>query len=232
MRVSSPPRSSSSTMRTTPRPPSTSIVWPVLIRRLALSTPTTAGMPYSRATTDPCDIAPPISITSPAAVRKSGVQPGSVDGATRISPGSQVRPDRVEDHPRPAAHRPGRGRRAAQGALGRVVRVHGGRRLRPVREQQARHVPPAKLGVVPLAALRHQRRAGRCRPARHGPRAASTKKMSSAVLQPPARRQLGADLLQAGPRPRAEPPRSRTSATRAGRSGRGRAAAAPSPPPP
>src|SRR5438270_13006255 len=49
-------------------------------------------MPYSRATTAPCDIAPPISITKPAAVRKRGVQPGSVEGATRISPGSSFAP--------------------------------------------------------------------------------------------------------------------------------------------
>ena len=59
---------------------------------VARGTPTTAGMPYSRATTAPWLLAPPISITSPPAVRNSGVQPGSVDGATRISPGSRRAP--------------------------------------------------------------------------------------------------------------------------------------------
>src|SRR5437899_1964669 len=49
-------------------------------------------MPYSRATTAPCDIIPPISITRAPAVRKRGVQPGSVEGATRISPGSSLAP--------------------------------------------------------------------------------------------------------------------------------------------
>src|SRR5215510_5602307 len=55
--------------------------WPVAIRSVAPATPTTAGMPYSRATTAPCDIIPPISITSPPAVRKSGVHRSGVDPA-------------------------------------------------------------------------------------------------------------------------------------------------------
>lgn len=76
---------------TTTRPddPSTVTVSPEAIRSDASGTPTTAGMPYSRATTAPCEFEPPISITSPPAVRNSGVQPGSVDGQTRISPGSK-----------------------------------------------------------------------------------------------------------------------------------------------
>ncbi len=56
--------------------------------RVALLTPTTAGIPYSRAMVVPCEIIPPVSVTSAAAVRNSGVQPGSVVEATRISPGS------------------------------------------------------------------------------------------------------------------------------------------------
>src|SRR5216110_3281220 len=63
-----------------------------MICSVAPATPTTAGMPYSRATTAPCDIIPPISITRAPAVRKRGVQPGSVEGATRISPGSSLAP--------------------------------------------------------------------------------------------------------------------------------------------
>ena len=53
-------------------------------------THTTAGMPYSRATTDPWVINPPISITRPPAIMNSGVHAGSVWGATRISPGRRV----------------------------------------------------------------------------------------------------------------------------------------------
>src|SRR5712691_1101565 len=65
---------------------------PVAMRSVAFGTPTTAGIPYSRATTAPCDIIPPISITSALAVRKSGVHPGSVAGATSTSPGSRRAP--------------------------------------------------------------------------------------------------------------------------------------------
>src|SRR6185295_341239 len=77
---------------TVPAEPSTTIRSPVAIRVVASGTPTTAGIPYSRATTAPCDIIPPISITSALAVRKSGVHPGSVAGATRTSPGSSRAP--------------------------------------------------------------------------------------------------------------------------------------------
>ena len=75
---------------TTIRPPvpSTRTRWPVLRRVVASWTPTTAGMPYSRATTEPWVISPPTSITSPPAARKSGVHDGSVPGQTSISPGA------------------------------------------------------------------------------------------------------------------------------------------------
>ena len=43
------------------------------------------------ATMAPSESAPPISITIPPAVRNGGVQPGSVDGATRISPRACIR---------------------------------------------------------------------------------------------------------------------------------------------
>src|SRR5690349_9655200 len=46
---------------TVPAEPSTTIRSPVAIRFVASGTPTTAGIPYSRATTAPCDIIPPIS---------------------------------------------------------------------------------------------------------------------------------------------------------------------------
>src|SRR5207253_9385959 len=77
---------------TTPLVPSTVHRCPVTTRLVAAGTPTTAGMPYSRATTAPCEFAPPISMTRPPAVRNSGVHPGSVEGATRISPGSRWAP--------------------------------------------------------------------------------------------------------------------------------------------
>ncbi len=68
------------------------ITWPVTIRSVAPATPTTAGMPYSRAMTAPWAMLPPVCITSPPAVRNSGVQPGSVEGATSTSPGSSRAP--------------------------------------------------------------------------------------------------------------------------------------------
>src|SRR5262249_39901255 len=49
---------------------------------------TTAGMPYSRATIAPWESSPPRSITTAPATVNSGVQPGSVNGATSTSPGS------------------------------------------------------------------------------------------------------------------------------------------------
>ena len=102
---------------TRPAEPSTVSCWPVSIRCVASATPTTAGMPYSRATTAPCEFDPPISITRPPAVRNSGVQPGSVDGATRISPGSRCAPDRVQHHPGRRRDGAGRGRAAGQRAV-------------------------------------------------------------------------------------------------------------------
>src|SRR5574340_384625 len=73
-----------------PLEPSSRMRAPVLNRRVAWSTPTTAGMPYSRATTAPCVIIPPTSMIKPPAVKKSGVQDGSVPGQTMISPGFRL----------------------------------------------------------------------------------------------------------------------------------------------
>ncbi len=53
-----------------PEVPSMVMCWPVVMRSVAEGTPTMAGMPYSRATTAPWDIMPPISMTRPAAVAK------------------------------------------------------------------------------------------------------------------------------------------------------------------
>jgi hypothetical protein len=57
-------------------------------RVVASGTQMIAGIPYSRATVDPCAIAKPVSLIRAAVARSSGVQPGSVVGATRMSPGS------------------------------------------------------------------------------------------------------------------------------------------------
>ena len=63
---------------------------PVAMKSVAPRMPVTAGMPYSRATVAAWLRRPPVSTTTPAAGRKSGVQGASVTGATRISPGRMV----------------------------------------------------------------------------------------------------------------------------------------------
>src|SRR6478672_10160631 len=71
---------------TIPRSPSTRTRWPVLIRLVASPVPTTAGMPYSRATIAACDIEPPMSETAALILPNTGAQLGAVTGQTRISP--------------------------------------------------------------------------------------------------------------------------------------------------
>src|SRR5437660_1057966 len=63
---------------TYPPVPCTRICCPSRIRRVACSTPTTAGKPYSRAMTAPWVIRPPTSVTRPAIATNRGVQLGSV----------------------------------------------------------------------------------------------------------------------------------------------------------
>src|SRR5256885_55550 len=113
---------------------------PVVMRSVASGTPTTAGIPYSRATTAPCDIIPPISITSALAVRKSGVHPGSVDGATNTSPGSRTAPagERITRAiPRAVP------RAAAGGDRGRQDPARSVHARQDVRERRLRLVGPA-----------------------------------------------------------------------------------------
>jgi hypothetical protein len=74
-----------------PRSPSTRTSCPVLIRLVASPVPTTAGMPYSRATMAACDIAPPMSETAALILPNTGAQLGAVTGQTRISP-SRISP--------------------------------------------------------------------------------------------------------------------------------------------
>jgi len=68
----------SSSSVTVPASPSTASIMPDLIRSVATPVPITAGMPYSRATMEPCANAPPTSVTNPTAWEKSGVQAGVV----------------------------------------------------------------------------------------------------------------------------------------------------------
>ncbi len=60
--------------------------WPVLIVVLAEPVPVTAGRPYSRQTIAAWDIMPPISVTVPLILAKTGAQLGAVTRVTRISP--------------------------------------------------------------------------------------------------------------------------------------------------
>ena len=76
-----------SSVRTRPALPSTVTTWPSWRRVVASRTPSTAGMPYSRATMAACDSSPPVSATTAEAEANSGVQAGSVAWQTRTSPG-------------------------------------------------------------------------------------------------------------------------------------------------
>ena len=69
-----------------PRSPSTRTRSPVLMRVVAMPVPTTAGMPYSRATIAACDIVPPMSETAAAILPNTGPQLGAVTGQTSTSP--------------------------------------------------------------------------------------------------------------------------------------------------
>lgn len=62
------------------------MVSPSLISAVAQTTPTTACNPYSRVITEPWVIMPPTSVTSAAIDTNTGVQLGSVNRVTRVSP--------------------------------------------------------------------------------------------------------------------------------------------------
>ena len=70
------------------------IIWPLVIRWVALPVPMTAGIPYSRAMIEPCAKMPPTSVTRPRAWAKRGVQAGVVVGqepqGVDAVPGEQV----------------------------------------------------------------------------------------------------------------------------------------------
>src|SRR3954454_17829034 len=74
---------------TVPAEPSTSIMSPSVMRSVAPVTLTAQGIPSSRDTMIAWLINAPTLTTTAAAGRKSGVHAGSVNGATRTSPGSR-----------------------------------------------------------------------------------------------------------------------------------------------
>jgi hypothetical protein len=63
---------------------------PCAMSRVASFTPTTEGMPNSRAMIAPCDNIPPRSITRPEMSGKIGPQPGSVCFVTSTSPADSL----------------------------------------------------------------------------------------------------------------------------------------------
>ena len=62
--------------------PSISMVCPSAMLVVASATPTTAGRANSRATTAACESTPPVFVTSPPAIVKTGTQDGFEDGLT------------------------------------------------------------------------------------------------------------------------------------------------------
>jgi len=75
---------------TVPALPSTVTSCPVRSRVVASPVPTTAGMPYSRATSEAWAARVPPSVTTAAARVKRGVQAGAVTLATRTSPPTKL----------------------------------------------------------------------------------------------------------------------------------------------
>jgi hypothetical protein len=71
---------------TVPELPSTVIFWPSCSWLMASGYADHGGNPVFAATVGPCGIAEPVSVTSPPALRNSGVHPGSVVAVTRMSP--------------------------------------------------------------------------------------------------------------------------------------------------
>src|SRR4029077_11420829 len=74
--------------RTTPATPSTATWAPSGIFRVASSTPSTIGMPRSRASEARCEVEPPSSATTPATRGRMWLSAGPATRVTRISPGA------------------------------------------------------------------------------------------------------------------------------------------------
>src|SRR6185437_15450614 len=74
--------------RTMPATPSTAHCEPSGILRVASSTPSTIGMPRSRASEARCEVEPPSSATTPATRGKIWLSAGPATRVTRMSPGA------------------------------------------------------------------------------------------------------------------------------------------------
>ena len=77
-----------STHRTTPATPSTATCEPSGMRRVASSTPSTIGMPRSRASEARCEVEPPSSATTPPTRGRMWLSAGPATLVTRMSPGA------------------------------------------------------------------------------------------------------------------------------------------------
>src|SRR4029077_10000411 len=74
--------------RTTPATPSTATWAPSGIFRVASSTPSTMGMPRSRASDAKCEVEPPSSATTPATRGRIWLSAGPATRVTKMSPGA------------------------------------------------------------------------------------------------------------------------------------------------
>ena len=136
-----------------PRSPSTRSRSPVRMAMVAPGTLTTAGMPYSRATTAACESGPPSSVTTAAATRKSGESPTSVVRETRISPAC----DRVEAHGAGLEHAGEALDHAAARRQPREARARRGRQdeRRRAPDEGGRRIGPRRVARVLGAAQAH-----------------------------------------------------------------------------
>ena len=193
-RVGGPAECADQARWTRPAAPSTVTRSPVAIRAVASGTPTTAGMPYSRATTAPCEFGPAHLHHQPARGEEqrgpAGVGGRRDEDLARL----QLRADRVEDDARRRGDGAGRGRRADQRAV-----VRGAGRGRAPRARCRRTAAPAARAGGAARASYSSRRLADELPRRSAPSSAaatsrrSRKKTSSAVVEQAARGQLGAD---------------------------------------
>src|SRR5262249_56834105 len=74
--------------RTTPATPSTATCEPSGMRLVASSTPSTMGMPRSRASEARCEVEPPSSATTPATRGSTWLSAGPATRVTSTSPGA------------------------------------------------------------------------------------------------------------------------------------------------
>ena len=91
--------------RTMPETPSTATWTPSGIRAVAAATPSTSGIPRSRASEARCEVLPPSSVTTAATLARTWISAGLATFVTRTSPGA-TRPSshsHLTTHARPDA---------------------------------------------------------------------------------------------------------------------------------